>query len=199
MTADNDRIKADMIAGINSGGAWFRTRENNYLKIGRSDTDDCLYAMACAVGPENVINAGAYSFGTDWFDISFHGSLIDIYVDPDTLQRRDIIYTDSEVSAAEDSAENAERHSADLHRHEPVLQLRDADGRLENASRLAQFCKHADKEIREMIDNGTDLRAFRIDGAGFAHELDPSEAKMGRRKSIFSLVDTTKLKNGVVQ
>ena len=186
-----------MIAGINSGGVWFRTRENNYLKIGRSDTDDCLYAMACAVKPADAgtsgagagasgcgdssstrgnahgytLVAGAYTFGTDWFDISFHGRLIDIYVDPDTLQHWDVIYS------------------------EPVLQLKDADGRIENASRLALFCRQADREIREAMESGAVLKAFQIDGAGFARELEPSEAKMGRRKSIFSLVDTSKLKN----
>ena len=180
MADNNDFIKADMIERINSGGAWFRTRENNYLKIARSDTDASMYALACAVkragdggasGSEGAVNcdAGAYSFGTDWFDISFHGKLIDIYVDPDTLQRWDIVFGEE-------------------------LQLRSEDGRLENASKLALFCKQADSEIREAMESGTALKAFQIDGAGFAQELEPSEPKMGRRKSIFSLVDISELK-----
>ena len=36
MGKDNESLKAEMISAIRSGGAWFSTRENNYLKIADS-------------------------------------------------------------------------------------------------------------------------------------------------------------------
>ena len=84
MGKDNDRLKAEMINAINSGGAWFSTRANNYLKIAPGDGGK-LYARECIVS-NGEVSGKAYTFGTDWFDISFHGRLVDIYVDPDTLK-----------------------------------------------------------------------------------------------------------------
>lgn len=171
MAEDKDLLKADMIENINKGGAWFMTREGNYLRIGRSDTDAGMFAAAFAV-KDGGIEAGAYTFGSDWFDISFHGSLIDIYVDPDTLKRWDVVY-------AEDGDSQA-----------PSMNLKCEDGSLENMSRIALFAKQADAELRASLPDR--LPAYRIDGAGFARELTPSEAKMGRKKDIFTLVGLRK-------
>ena len=85
MGKDNDRLKAEMIEAIRSGGAWFSTRDNNYLKIADSGEGGGLCARECIV-KDGAVTGRAYTFGTDWFDISFHGSLVDIYVDPDTLK-----------------------------------------------------------------------------------------------------------------
>ena len=88
MGKDNDRLKAEMIEAIRSGGAWFSTRDNNYLKIADSGEGGGLCARECIV-KDGAVTGRAYTFGTDWFDISFHGSLVDIYVDPDTLKAWD--------------------------------------------------------------------------------------------------------------
>jgi hypothetical protein len=171
MAEDKDLLKADMIENINKGGAWFTTREGSYLKIGRNDTDAGMFAAAFAVN-NGEIEAGAYTFGSDWFDISFHGSLIDIYVDPDTLKHWDVVYEDESGSGSRS------------------MNLKSDDGSLENMSRIALFAKQADAELRASLPDR--LPAYRIDGAGFARELTPSEAKMGRKKDIFTLVGLRK-------
>ena len=69
--------KSAMINSIRSEGAWFITRKDKYVKIGFSEADDCYFARECFL-KDGVLEGGAYSFGTDWFDISFHGKYIDI-------------------------------------------------------------------------------------------------------------------------
>lgn len=157
MAKQNDNLKSEMITRINEGGAWFSTRENNYLKIGRSGEGLC--ARACVIR-DGELTGSAYTFGTDWFDISFHGRLTDIYVDPDTLRKWDFRY-DPERGTVYDSAEGTT----------PPLQL-------------TEFCRQADQEALQGVKD-----AFHIDGAGFASELTPSEAKMGRTRDIHSIVD----------
>ncbi|MBQ6315512.1 MAG: hypothetical protein IKE85_01165 [Mogibacterium sp.] len=82
MADNNDLIKAQMIQAINNGGAWFSTRENNFLRIGAAGT---MLAKECIL-EDGRVTGNAYTFGTDWFDISMHGRWTDIYVDPDTLK-----------------------------------------------------------------------------------------------------------------
>ena len=76
-----EALKSEMIERIRSGGAWFTTRKDKYVKIGFSEADNCYFARECFF-KDDALEGGAYSFGTDWFDISFHGKYIDIYVDP---------------------------------------------------------------------------------------------------------------------
>lgn len=182
MAKDNDLLKAEMIDSINSGGAWFTTRENNYLKIGCTDNDDRLCARVCILKggslqdgssdpagasgtQEPVLTGKAYTFGRDWFDISFHGRLTDIYVDPDTLESWDIRFDPDKGTYQDPGSE------------------RSASGA------LMTFCSLADSEALAGVEG-----AYKIDGAGFADELMPSEERMGRRKGIFSLVDIGPLK-----
>ena len=160
MANDNDRIKAEMIKGINSGGAWFSTRENNYLKIGSSGQENRLYARECVIAEDGTMTGEAYSFGTDWFDISFHGRLVDIYIDPDSLKTWDVRYDREKGTYAAGD-----------------------DGAGPSGSLLA-FCRDADREAL----SGR-VKAWHIDGAGFARNLEASELRMGRKKSILSLVD----------
>ena len=159
-----------MIDEIFSGGAWFTTRENCFIKIGGSGNDGLMYARVCiieakpdAAAVDTVLRGGAYTFGTDWFDISFHGRLIDIYVDPDTLKTWDIRYD--------------EEHGT---------YMSPGNGLIKDGS-LVEFCRQADQEVLSGAVNGG-IKAYQIDGAGFAKELPPSEKKMGRTKSIFELL-----------
>ena len=167
MADGNNSLKAEMIGRINKGGAWFTTRKGNYLKITGSDAGSGMSAAAFAIADDKTVSAAAYTFGTDWFDISFHGGLIDIYVDPDTLKRREI------VIEGPDS-----------------LKLISEDGAGDSTSRLAAFCRQAYMELMASSPASGLSGAYHIDGAGFAAELTPSEARMGRRKSIFKLVNT---------
>lgn len=160
MAKDNDQIKAEMIKRINSGGAWFSTREQNYLKIAAGGQENSLYARECIIADDGTMTGEAYTFGTDWFDISFHGRLVDIYIDPDSLKIWDVRYDrDRGTYAAE------------------------GDGAGPSGSLLA-FCRDADMEAL----SGS-IRAYHIDGAGFARNLGASEMRMGRKKDIRSLVD----------
>ena len=159
MGRDNDALKAEMINAINEGGAWFTTRENCYIKIGKSEAGELLYARVCIL-KDGALTGGAYSFGTDWFDISFHGRLIDIFADPDSLKYYDMRHDD-----------------------EQGTYLNTDDGPVHEGSSLIEFCRKADEEV--LAGN---VRGFMIDGTGFAKELPPSEKKMGRTKDIFSII-----------
>ena len=84
-------LKSEMLAAIRKSGAWFTTRNDTFIKIGYSPEDNCYFAREC-IFRDGTMTGGAYTFGTDWFDISFHGKYIDIYVDPETFRRWDIVY-----------------------------------------------------------------------------------------------------------
>ena len=157
MADDRDAIKSEMIERINSGGAWFCTRPDNYLRIGLSPSDNLIYARECVLG-EGTITGGAYMFGTDWFDISFHGRWVDIYVDPDSLRYWELVYDEKSGT------------------YRPA----DASALPE---RLAAFCRQAEQEAADGITG-----AFHIDGTGFTHDLVPSEERMGRKEDILAKV-----------
>lgn len=214
MSGKDELLRSEMIDAVYHGGAWFSTREDAYLKIAYDGSDGLMYARECVLDrssdpdldpdrdaagdaqpageePACRLRGGAYTFGTDWFDISFHGRLIDIYVDPDTLKYWDV--------------RNDGEHGT---------YLNSADGPV-SEGRLIEFCRRADSEVLETPAGGASAehesdmpradaddtpadariggaRVFRIDGAGFAKELPPSEKKMGRSRSIFSIVDVRK-------
>ena len=86
MSKADDMLQAEMLEKIKSGGAWFTTRIDHFVKIRYDEFEDCYYARECFFN-EGKLEGGAYTFGTDWFDISFHGrGYIDIYADPDSFQ-----------------------------------------------------------------------------------------------------------------
>lgn len=172
MSENSDSLKKKMIDEIFSGGAWFTTRENCFIRIGGSGNDGLMYARVCIIeakpdaAADTVLRGGAYTFGTDWFDIRFHGRLVDIYVDPETLEAWDVRYD--------------EKHGT---------YLNSENGRVKDGA-LVEFCSQADQEVLAAVLNGGSegISAFPIDGTGFAKELPPSEKKMGRTKSIFELL-----------
>ncbi len=131
--------KSAMMEDIKSKGAWFSTRKDKYVKIGYSETDDCYFARECFL-KSGTLEGGAYSFGTDWFDISFHGKYIDIYVDPDTFKSWPVSY----------SAERGTRYTEG-----------ECAGQ---AERVLNFCKQADMEALHGISG-----EYKIDGTNFDH------------------------------
>ena len=135
-----EALKSEMIEKIRSGGAWFTTRKDKYVKIGFSEADNCYFARECFF-KEGTLEGGAYSFGTDWFDISFHGKYIDIYVDPDTFRQWPVSYS-TEQGTVYDKSE-------------------DASG---EAERMLKFCKRADREALLGIAD-----AYEISGTNFDH------------------------------
>ena len=140
----DESLKPEMLDKIMSGGAWFSTGKNKYLKIGYSETDDCLIARECTVTDEGSLEGGAYTFGTDWFDICFHGRYIDIYVDPKTFRRWDVWY-DPEKGTC----------------------FKAPDDRKEQAKRVFEFCKQADGEA---FAGG--LKPYKIDSTNFDKILE---------------------------
>lgn len=160
MADSKDRLKAEMISRIDSGGAWFSTRPGSNLKIGAAGPGGSLYARECVIGQDGSMHGAAYTFARDWFDISFHGRLVDIYIDPDTMKSWDVTY---------DEARGAYFTS---------------EGDRLTDTGLAEFCRQADKEAA----SGR-ISPYHIDGAPFAKNLEPSELRMGRGRSILSLVD----------
>ena len=142
---DEYLLKMQMLSDIKSGGAWFTTRQDNYLKIGYIRTDDCLCARECILR-NGSLEGGAYTFGLDWFDIYFHGRYIDIYADPETFRRWDIVYDPVRgtcCNAPEDSAK---------------------------AKRITEFCGQADQEALAGIGH-----AYHISKAAFADMIALSE------------------------
>ena len=140
MNSKKEALKSEMIENIRSGGAWFTTRKDKYVKIGFSETDNQYFARECFF-KDGTLDGGAYSFGTDWFDISFHGRNSDIYVDPDTFISWPVSYTPESGT----SYQNGE---------EAVGQ----------AERILKFCKRADREALAGIRS-----AYEIDGTNFDH------------------------------
>ena len=88
---NKEELKSNMLERIRNGGAWFSTGQEEFVKIGHDETDDQYYARECFFR-DGELEGGAYTFGTDWFDISFHGRRIDIYVDPDTFKSWKVWY-----------------------------------------------------------------------------------------------------------
>ena len=140
MISKKEALKSEMIEKIRSEGAWFTTRKDKYVKIGFSGTDNCYFARECFL-KDGSLEGGAYSFGTDWFDISFHGKYIDIYVDPDTFRQWPVSF-DPENGTSYEKAE------------EPSGQ----------AERMLKFCKRADHEALLGIKD-----AYEISGTNFDH------------------------------
>lgn len=135
-----EAIKSEMIENIRSKGAWFTTRKDKYVKIGFSETDNCYFARECFF-KDGALEGGAYSFGTDWFDISFHGKYIDIYADPDTFRSWPVSWTAANGTRYKDGAECAGQ-----------------------SERMLKFCKRADMEALAGIRD-----AYKIDGTNFDH------------------------------
>lgn len=140
MNSKKEAIKSEMIEKIRSGGAWFTTRKDKYVKIGFSETDNCYFARECFF-KDGIPEGGAYSFGTDWFDISFHGKYIDIYVDPDTFRQWPVGYSTERGTFYDKSDDPAGQ-----------------------AERILKFCKRADREALLGIKG-----AYEINGTNFDH------------------------------
>ena len=140
MIGKKEALKSAMIEKIRGEGAWFTTRKDKYVKIGFSEADNCYFARECFF-KDDALEGGAYSFGTDWFDISFHGKYIDIYVDPDTFRQWPVSYSAGRGTVYDKS-------------EEPSGQ----------AERMLKFYKRADKEALLGITD-----AYEIDGTNFDH------------------------------
>ena len=130
--------KSAMIEDIRNGGAWFVTRKDRYTRIGYSAADNCCFARECFIKDESL-EGGAYSFGMDWFDISFHGRYINIYADPDTFRSWPVIYDPEKGTHYDKDVERAGQ-----------------------AERMLEFCKQADAEALAGI-----AKAYQINGTNF--------------------------------
>ena len=140
MISKKEAVKGEMIEKIRSEGAWFTTRKDKYVKIGFSEADNCYFARECFF-KDGILEGGAYSFGTDWFDISFHGKYIDIYVDPDTFRQWPVGYSTERGTFCDKSDDSAGQ-----------------------AERILKFCKRADREALLGIKG-----AYEINGTNFDH------------------------------
>ena len=140
MISKKEAVKGEMIEKIRSEGAWFTTRKDKYVKIGFSEADNCYFARECFL-KDGTLEGGAYSFGTDWFDISFHGKYIDIYVDPDTFRQWPVGYSTERGTFCDKSDDSAGQ-----------------------AERILKFCKRADREALLGIKG-----AYEINGTNFDH------------------------------
>lgn len=141
-----EMLQHEMLEKIRNGGAWFMTRAGKYIKIGFSDIDECYFARECFLN-DGDLEGGAYSFGTDWFDINFHGRYIDIYVDPETFKRWPVTY-DPETGTRFDGSEEC----------------------VGQEKRILEFCRQADEEALCGIKG-----AYRIDSANFDKVMELSE------------------------
>ena len=124
-----NQLQAEMMERIIDGGAWFTTGRDKYVKIGLSKLDGCYFARECDL-KDGAMEANAYSFGTDWFDISFHGKYIDLYADADTFKVWEVWYE-----------------------KEKGTRYKSAYKSIDIAKRVVEFCKLADEEILSGIDN----------------------------------------------
>ena len=140
MSRKKESHKSVMIEEIRKSGAWFTTRKDKYVKMGFSEEDNCYFARECFF-KDGALEGGAYSFGTDWFDISFHGKYIDIYVDPDTFRQWPVSYSPEKGTTYKDGEECAGQ-----------------------AERVMKFCKQADREALLGITD-----AYEIDNTNFDH------------------------------
>jgi hypothetical protein len=157
---EKDALKQEMLDRIWHGGAWFTTRPHYYLKIAYSEADGCLFARECVVktgaaeAPAPTVEGGAYTFGTDWFDISFHGRSIDIYCDPDTFKSWNIEFVPGRgtVIAITEGDNEAPAPTASA-----------------KTQRLLKFCAEADRDA--LADAPAVLTAYHISGAPFAKTI----------------------------
>ena len=138
-----EKLKIEMLEKIRSGGAWFSTRSDKFIKIAYSNADDCYYARECFL-KDGTLEGGAYTFGTDWFDIYFHKRNIDIYADADSFQTWDVWY-DPEKGTC----------------------FKAPDDKKEQAKRVFEFCKQADGEA---LAGG--LKPYKIDSTNFDKILE---------------------------
>ena len=138
MQKDKELLQHEMLESIRNGGAWFTTWKDKFIKIEYSKADDCYFAREC-FKVEGGLEGGAYTFGTDWFDINFHGRNIDIYVDPASFRRWPVSY-------------DAVRGT-----------FYDSEECIGMAERVLRFCKLAD---REALAGGLD--PYKISGANFS-------------------------------
>ena len=122
-------LQAEMMENILGGGAWFATGREKYIKIGYSKTDGCYFARECEL-KNGTMECKAYSFGTDWFDISFHGKYIDIYSDPDTFKTWEVWYDEDKGTQSKSNYKS-----------------------IEIAKRIVDFCEEADLEALTGIEN----------------------------------------------
>ncbi|MDO5139774.1 MAG: hypothetical protein Q4D71_15120 [Oscillospiraceae bacterium] len=146
MSSKKEALKSEMIGKIRGGGTWFTTRKDKYVKIGFSQPDNCYFARECFMN-DSTLEGGAYSFGTDWFDISFHGKYIDIYVDPDTFRQWPVSYTRERGTRFDKTEETTGL-----------------------AERMLEFCKRADLEALSGIRD-----AYQINGTNFDHIISVKE------------------------
>ena len=146
MESRKEVMKRGMVDKIRKVGTWFCTRKDKYVKIGFSEPDDSYFARECFLA-DGGLQGGAYSFGTDWFDISFHGKYIDIYADPDTFKVWPVSYSSERGTHFEKSDE------------------RDA-----RAERMLEFCKQADAEALAGITD-----PYHINGTNFEHLRNTKE------------------------
>ena len=140
MNSKKEAVKSEMIEKIRSGGAWFTTRKDKYVKIGFSEPDNCYFARECFFR-DGSLEGGAYSFGTDWFDIRFHGKYIDIYADPDTFRQWPVSFISGKGTCYKDGEECAGQ-----------------------SERMLKFCKRADREALLGVTG-----AYERSGTNFDH------------------------------
>lgn len=117
-----EALKRDMLEAITSGGCWFCTRKNKYVKIGYDEVDGVIFARECHLKDDGM-EGGAYTFAMDWFDLSVRPRSIDIYADAESFESWDIWY-DSQNGTCNKTRE---------------------DGR-DPSLRLINFCARADQE-----------------------------------------------------
>lgn len=140
---EKDKLRKEMLDRILNEGAWFKVGQDRFVKIGYSKEDNCYFAREC-FRKNGGLQGGAYSFGTDWFDISFHGKYIDIYADAETFKDWNISH-DSARTGADGEAVSTE----------------------DTAQRILDFCREADAEVMEK-----DPAAYSISGTNFDKILE---------------------------
>ena len=145
-----EKLQHEMLEKIRNGGAWFTTRKDRFIKIGYSKPDNCYFARECFF-IDGRLEGGAYTFGTDWFDINFHGKYIDIYVDPETFRRWKVWYEPGKGVRYEAEPKDKEQ-----------------------AERIYTFCRQADAEALSGALTG-ELDAYKIDSANFSNIIELSD------------------------
>lgn len=133
------KLQAEIMEKILHGGAWFTTRRERFVKIEYSEIDGCYFARECNL-KDDSLEAFAYSFGTDWFDISIRGPHIDIYSDPDTFKTWEIWY---------------ERGTGTM--------FNSAYKATEIGKRMIEFCREADREVLSEINEPYEISGTNFD------------------------------------
>ena len=132
---NKEKLQKEMLDKIRAGGAWFCTGTDRYTKIGYSRENNCYFARECFL-KDGGLEGGAYSFGTDWFDISIRGRHTDIYADADTFKSWDI-------EADPESGDNKDDAVA--------------------SRGLIEFCRDADAEALAGIDDAYRISSTNFD------------------------------------